>query len=162
MHATCILVTWVFNCNPTPLVFLLSASLFCSLSCFPNDPHTSIYSCPPCIALVHNSLLHHIVACTLAWNWVLHQSRCCWVSPLCVPSFLFCVDKVLLGVLVFHLILHHLKGIVLIINKLKLITMVAGKRFLCTAFVHYVFVFVRAQHSHLPTFHWKVNLLLGK
>ena len=105
-----------FNCNLTPQVFLLSASLCCSLSCFPNDPHTSIYSCPSCIALVHSSLLHHIVACTLAGTWELQETRCSSVSLLCVPSFLFYVHKVLLGVLVLQLkncILCHLKEIVL-------------------------------------------------
>ena len=103
-----------FNCNLTPQVFLLSASLCCSLSCFPNDPHTSIYSCPSCIALVHSSLLHHIVACTLAGTWELQETRCSSVGLLCVPSFLFYVHKVLLGVLVLQLknwILYHLKEI---------------------------------------------------
>ena len=109
-------MTWTFqfNCNLTPQVFLLSVSLCCSLSCFPNDPHTSIYSCPSCIALVHSSLLHHIVACTLAGTWELQETRCSSVSLLCVPSFLFYVHKVLLRVLVLQLknwILYHLKEI---------------------------------------------------
>lgn len=111
MGVKCILVTWAFNCNLTPQVFLLSASLCCSLSCFPNGPHTSIYSCPLCIALVQNCLLHRTAACTLAGTWVLHETRCSSVSLLCVPSFLFYVNRVLLGVLVLQLknwILYHL------------------------------------------------------
>ena len=123
MYVTCILVTWAFNCNPTPQVFLLSASLCCSLSSFPsNDPHTSIYCCPSCIALVHSCLFHRTVACTLAETWVLLDSKCSSVSLLCVPSFLFYVNNVLLGVLVLqlkNLTLYQLKEIVLIINKLK-------------------------------------------
>lgn len=110
-------LSFQFNCNLVPQVFLLSASLCCSLSCFPNDPHTSIYSCPSCIALVHRSLLHHTVACILAGTWVLHEPRCSSVRLLCLPSFLLYVNRVLLGVFVLQLknwiLYHHLKEIVL-------------------------------------------------